>query len=205
MRAYRKQDFPVGDVRRFLEPGPIVLVSSAWKGRQNIMTMGWHMILGEEPSLVGCYVWSENHSRHMIAGSKECVINVPTVDLAKKVVGIGNTSGRDVDKFAEFKLTAVPGTQGRGAADRGMLRELRVQAQGREPHRQVQPVRAGGGEGARRHLARLSAHHALPRRRRVHAVGHQHGQVSAAVQAGDAMRRTPARGDSGSWRGCRAR
>ena len=26
MRAYRKQDFPVGDVRRFLEPGPIVLV-----------------------------------------------------------------------------------------------------------------------------------------------------------------------------------
>ena len=70
MRTYRKQDFPVGDVRRFLEPGPIVLVSSAWKGAANIMTMGWHMILGEEPSLVGCYVWSENHSRHMIAGSK---------------------------------------------------------------------------------------------------------------------------------------
>jgi flavin reductase (DIM6/NTAB) family NADH-FMN oxidoreductase RutF len=111
MRPYRKQDFPVGNVRRFLEPGPIVLVSSAWKGQHNIMTMGWHMILGEEPSLLGCYVWSENHSRHMIAGAKECVINVPTVDLAKKVVGIGNTSGRDIDKFATFELTAVPGVK----------------------------------------------------------------------------------------------
>ena len=39
------------------------------------------------------------------------MINVPTVDLAPKVVGIGNTSGRDVDKFSEFGLTAVPGTK----------------------------------------------------------------------------------------------
>jgi flavin reductase (DIM6/NTAB) family NADH-FMN oxidoreductase RutF len=26
-------------------------------------------------------------------------------------VGIGNSSGRDIDKFAEFRLTAVPGTR----------------------------------------------------------------------------------------------
>ena len=72
-------------------PGPIVLVSSAWKGETNIMTMGWHMIMEFEPSLVGCYIWSENHSFDMIRRSKECVINVPTVDIATKVVGIGNT------------------------------------------------------------------------------------------------------------------
>jgi flavin reductase (DIM6/NTAB) family NADH-FMN oxidoreductase RutF len=39
------------------------------------------------------------------------VINVPTVDMATKVVGIGNTSGRDIDKFSDFGLTAVPGTK----------------------------------------------------------------------------------------------
>ena len=33
------------------------------------------------------------------------MINIPTVDLAPKVVGIGNSSGRDIDKFAEFGLT----------------------------------------------------------------------------------------------------
>ena len=105
----RKRDFPVDDVRRFLEPGPIVLVSSAWKGKTNIMTMGWHMVMGESPSLVGCFIWDQNHSFEMIRKSRECVINVPTVDLAKTVVGIGNTSGAEIDKFAEFNLTAIPG------------------------------------------------------------------------------------------------
>lgn len=111
MAKYRKRDFPVGDVRRFLEPGPIVLVSSAWSGKTNIMTLGWHMILGMEPSLVGCFIWSEDYSRHMIRKSKECVINIPTEDMAAKVVDIGNSSGRDIDKFTEFKLTAKPASK----------------------------------------------------------------------------------------------
>ena len=68
--AYDKQDFPVANVRRFLEPGPIVLVSSAHKGETNIMTMGWHMIMEFEPSLVGCYIWSENHSRELVRKSQ---------------------------------------------------------------------------------------------------------------------------------------
>jgi hypothetical protein len=37
-----KRDFLVHDVRRYLEPGPIVLVTSHWRGRSNIMTLGWH-------------------------------------------------------------------------------------------------------------------------------------------------------------------
>jgi len=105
----QKRDWPVDDVRRFLEPGPIVLVSSAWKGKTNIMTMGWHMVMGEEPSLVGCFIWDQNHSFEMIRKSRECVINVPTVDLAPTVVRIGNTSGAKVDKFERFGLTAVGG------------------------------------------------------------------------------------------------
>ena len=104
----KKRDHPVDDVRRFLEPGPVVLVSSAWKGQIDIMTMGWHMVMGEEPSLVGCFIWDQNHSFEMIRKSRECVINVPAVDLAATVVKIGNTSGTDVDKFERFGLTAVP-------------------------------------------------------------------------------------------------
>ena len=111
MRRYAKTDFPVSNVRRFLEPGPIVLVSSAWRGERNVMTMGWHMIMGQEPSLVGCYIWAANHSFELVRKSGECVINVPTAELARTVVGIGNTSGRDVDKFAKFKLTASRGVK----------------------------------------------------------------------------------------------
>jgi flavin reductase (DIM6/NTAB) family NADH-FMN oxidoreductase RutF len=107
MKTYKKQDFPVSDIRRFLEPGPVVLVSSAWKGEQNIMTMGWHMVMEFTPSLVGCLISSGNHSYELVSQSKECVINIPTVELATTVVKIGNCSGAEVDKFKKFKLTAV--------------------------------------------------------------------------------------------------
>jgi flavin reductase (DIM6/NTAB) family NADH-FMN oxidoreductase RutF len=111
MRALTKRDFPVANIRRLLEPGPIVLVSSAWRGSSNIMTMGWHTVMEFEPSLVGCIIAEGNHSHAMIKRSRECVINVPTEALRKEVVGIGNCSGADVDKFAAFKLTAVEGRE----------------------------------------------------------------------------------------------
>jgi flavin reductase (DIM6/NTAB) family NADH-FMN oxidoreductase RutF len=104
-----KKPLPVDQIRRFLEPGPIVLVSSAHRGSRNIMTMGWHMVMEFQPSLIGCYIWSANHSFELIRKSRECVINIPTAALASKVVDIGNTSGRDVDKFKEFGLTAEKG------------------------------------------------------------------------------------------------
>ena len=108
MSLRRKRDYPVAEIRRYLEPGPVVLVSSAWRGRTNIMTMGWHMVAEFVPSLVACYVWDANLSFGMIRKSRECVINVPTVDMLDTVVDIGNCSGRDVDKFAAFGLTPQP-------------------------------------------------------------------------------------------------
>lgn len=105
MKQYKKYDFPVANVRRFIEPGPVVLVSSAWKSEMNIMTMGWHMVMGFLPSLIGCYIWSENYSFELIRKSKECVVNIPTVELADIVVGVGNTTGAEIDKFEHFNLT----------------------------------------------------------------------------------------------------
>lgn len=109
MKRYRKRDFPVENVRRFLEPGPIVLVSSAWKGQANVMTMGWHMVMETSPSLIGTYIWTEDHTRKMVLKSRECVINIPTVELLETAIAIGNSSGAEIDKFETFGLTAVPG------------------------------------------------------------------------------------------------
>jgi flavin reductase (DIM6/NTAB) family NADH-FMN oxidoreductase RutF len=69
------------------------------------MTMGWHMVMEFTPSLVGCLIAGSNHSFEMVRKSRACVINVPTDDMAEAVVGIGNCSGRSVDKFARFRLT----------------------------------------------------------------------------------------------------
>lgn len=70
------------------------------------MTMGWHTVMEFSPSLIGCIISSDNYTHGLILKSKECVINIPTVDLAQKIAAIGNCSGRTVDKFKEFKLTA---------------------------------------------------------------------------------------------------
>jgi flavin reductase (DIM6/NTAB) family NADH-FMN oxidoreductase RutF len=101
-----KRPFPVHQVRRYLEPGPVVLLSSRWNGRSNVMTQGWHMVLEFTPSLVGCMISAANHSFEMIRRSGECVINLPTADLVDTVVRIGNCTGAEIDKFAELGLTA---------------------------------------------------------------------------------------------------
>src|SRR5882762_5349334 len=97
-KPVEKRDFPVSQVRRYLEPGPIVLVSSKWRGKTNIMTMGWHMIMEFSPSLVACLISGGNHSHGMIRDSGECVINLPTTKLTDQVIGIGNSSGSEIDK-----------------------------------------------------------------------------------------------------------
>lgn len=108
MSAFPKQSFPVDQVRHYLEPGPVLLVSSFSKGKSNIMTMGWHAILEFRPSLIGCVIASGNHSYDMIRASGECVLNLPTAKMVDTVAKIGNVSGADVDKFDAFGLTALP-------------------------------------------------------------------------------------------------
>ena len=105
-RHPRKKDFPLSEVRRYLEPGPIVLVSSRWRGKTNIMTMGWHTVMEFTPSLIGCVISSANHSFELVRSSGECVINLPEAKWVDTVVGIGNCSGTELDKFEHFGLTA---------------------------------------------------------------------------------------------------
>jgi flavin reductase (DIM6/NTAB) family NADH-FMN oxidoreductase RutF len=105
----KKRSYPLDQVRRHLEPGPIVLVSSRWRDSENIMVMGWHMMLGFSPALFGCYIWKGNHSYQMLRQSRECVINIPTLDMLDTVVGIGNCSASSaINKFDEFGLTSEP-------------------------------------------------------------------------------------------------
>jgi flavin reductase (DIM6/NTAB) family NADH-FMN oxidoreductase RutF len=100
-----KKEFPLAQVYGLLEPGPVVLVTTARAGRLNIMPMSWHTMMEFLPPLVGCVISSQNHTFEMLRASGECVINVPTAELVKKVVRCGNTCGQLVDKFKAFGLT----------------------------------------------------------------------------------------------------
>lgn len=102
-----KKSYPLAKVYRLLEPGPVVMVTTAQKGTPNVMTMSWLTMMEFEPPLVGCIMSDRNYSFEILKTTKECVINIPTVELAAKVVACGNASGRKVDKFKKFGLTPV--------------------------------------------------------------------------------------------------
>jgi flavin reductase (DIM6/NTAB) family NADH-FMN oxidoreductase RutF len=102
------KDLPLSTVYQLLEPGPVVLLTTARKGRANIMTLSWYMMVDFEPPLIASVVSNANHSFAALRATKECVIAIPALELAPKVVGIGNCSGRDVDKFKRFGLTPAP-------------------------------------------------------------------------------------------------
>jgi flavin reductase (DIM6/NTAB) family NADH-FMN oxidoreductase RutF len=102
------KDLPLSKVYQLLEPGPVVLLTTAHKGRANVMTMSWHMMVEFEPPLIACVLSNANHSFATLRATKECVIAVPGLELAPIVVGIGNCSGRDLDKFERFGLTQAP-------------------------------------------------------------------------------------------------
>ena len=98
---------PLAKVYQLLEPGPVVLLTTARRGRANVMTMSWHMMVEFEPPLVACVVSNANHSFAALRATGECVIAIPAAKLAAKVVKVGNTSGRDGDKFTACRLTPV--------------------------------------------------------------------------------------------------
>ncbi len=101
------KELDLSRVYQLLEPGPVVMLTTARKGRANVMTMSWHMMVEFTPPLVACIVSGNDYSFEALRATKECVIAIPAVELASKVVGVGNCSGRDVDKFEKFGLTPV--------------------------------------------------------------------------------------------------
>ena len=108
MTGVKKRAFPLDQVYRLLEPGPVVLVTTARAGRANIMPLSWHTMMELVPPLVRCVISNRNYTFEVLRATGECVINLPTVERAEKVVGCGNTTGRRVDKFKTFGFTAVP-------------------------------------------------------------------------------------------------
>ncbi len=106
-----RRSFPLSKVYGLLEPGPVVLLTTAGRRCPNVMTQSWHTMLDFEPPLVACVVSNRNFTFNVLKKTRECVINIPTLELAGQVVACGNCSGRDVDKFAAVGLTPVPASR----------------------------------------------------------------------------------------------
>lgn len=104
----KKRSLPLARVYQLLEPGPVTLVTTAYRGQLNAMTMTWQTMIDFEPPIFACVISDENYTFSILKKTKECVINIPTVELASTAVAVGNVSGRAVDKFKKYQLAQEP-------------------------------------------------------------------------------------------------
>jgi flavin reductase (DIM6/NTAB) family NADH-FMN oxidoreductase RutF len=95
------------DARRLLVAGPVVLLTTKWRGNQDVLPIAWSAPLSAEPPLVGVCVHPSRHSHDMIRYSEEFALNFPGPALLNHVAYYGSVSGRDVDKLELTKLPTI--------------------------------------------------------------------------------------------------
>lgn len=93
---------------RLLNTGNVILVTSTFEGKSNIITLAWQTPLSKNPPLIGICVGKNHYSHDIIKNSGEFVINIPTVEILNKVHYCGTVSGKNEDKFKGAGLTPVP-------------------------------------------------------------------------------------------------
>ena len=92
-----------------LAPVPTLLVTCTdARGRHNIITISYAGIVNTTPPLINISIKPSRHSHALIRATGEFVINIPGENLLRQTDYCGVASGRDVDKFAETGLTALP-------------------------------------------------------------------------------------------------
>lgn len=95
-----------------LAPVPAVLVGTGGNGfANNLITIAWVGIVCSDPAMLSISVRPERFSYKALVETGEFSVNIPLASQAAVVDWCGVKSGRDVDKFAEQNLTALPGSQ----------------------------------------------------------------------------------------------
>lgn len=118
---------------RLLNHGPTVLVASAHGGQRDVMAAAWNMPLDFSPPKVAVVIDKNTFSRRLIEASGEFVLSVPCAAQIEMVVGVGNSSGRDLDKFARWNLATEPASQVQASLIAGCLAWLECRVYP-EPH-----------------------------------------------------------------------
>ena len=98
---------PLDQSLYLLHPYNAALVSTKTKdGQNNVLTIAWIIPTSINPPLLTISIRKERFSYKAIQETGEFVVNIPTFDMAEKVIRAGRITGKEIDKFAELGLTA---------------------------------------------------------------------------------------------------
>lgn len=112
----------IADARRLLNPGPVGLVTSSWRGETNVAPVAWMTPLSMEPPIVGIVLRGDRHTADMVRHSEQFAINIPGPDLLKPVAFSGSLSGAEFpNKLEAANLESFPGLWGESPLIDGCL------------------------------------------------------------------------------------
>lgn len=97
------------DARRLLSPGPVGIVTAAWRGNVNAAPMSWMTPLSMEEPLIGVAVHPHRHTADMMRLAEEFAISIPGPRLAKQVAFLGSLGGIDHNKLEAAGLEVFNG------------------------------------------------------------------------------------------------
>ena len=102
-----KKEIPIEQAYRLINHGPVVLVTSAYKDKTDIITVAWQTPVSKSPMLMAISLGVNSLSLDLIEKSEEFAVNIPPVHLLDKVKFCGTHSGTGTDKFSATGLTPV--------------------------------------------------------------------------------------------------
>jgi flavin reductase (DIM6/NTAB) family NADH-FMN oxidoreductase RutF len=97
------------DARRLLNPGPVAIVTTAWRGMTNATPIAWTAPLSMQPPLVGAVIHPHRHTADMIRFSEEFAINIPGPSLLKQTAFLGSQTGLNTNKLESAGLAVFHG------------------------------------------------------------------------------------------------
>lgn len=102
-----RTNLPDTEGRRLLGGGIVALVTTSWRGSENVAPIVWHMPLSIQPPLIGIAVHPSRHTHDMIKASEQFALNIPTMKLMKHAHYAGLVSGADMGKVEELRLPTI--------------------------------------------------------------------------------------------------
>jgi flavin reductase (DIM6/NTAB) family NADH-FMN oxidoreductase RutF len=98
---------PVRGIRTF-PAFPVVLVVVG-REEKNIITVALVHVFSLNPPLIGIGIMPSRYSHELLHRSPDFSVNIPCKELVEETIYCGEMSGKDVDKFEETGMTAIPG------------------------------------------------------------------------------------------------
>ena len=92
------------DARRMLNPGPVAIVTTSWRGIWNAAPIAWCAPLPRQPPMVGIVVHPPRHTADMIRFSDGFAINIPGPALLKQTAFLGSQTGMNNNKLESAGL-----------------------------------------------------------------------------------------------------